>query len=144
MSLTAPRLQRRLPGERRGPCRGQTAKSESVSSPSVGTQTWQIVFHQRFFQRKQKSSHIYVEDFPLTIEERQLINFCLFQAERAIALKWKETHRAASGQRITELSSDLAKKKNDSRCKRHFFLNISQFAVFPNLHEQLQRANARI
>ena len=34
--------------------------------------------------------HIYPENFSVTVKKRKLINFCLLQAKRVIALKWTE------------------------------------------------------
>ena len=55
--------------------------------------------------------HIYPENFPVTVKKRKLINFCLLQAKRVIALKWKEIQRPTVGQWITEMSSNLALEK---------------------------------
>lgn len=61
--LTAPRLRRRLRGERRGPCGGHTAQSELhggkifVSNLSLETKTeaWQIIFNKIFFHAQAKT-----------------------------------------------------------------------------------------
>lgn len=55
--------------------------------------------------------HIYPENFSVTVKKRKLINFCLLQAKRVIALKWKEMQGPTLGQWITELSSNLALEK---------------------------------
>ena len=55
--------------------------------------------------------HIYPENFPLTVKQCKLIIFCLLQAKRVIAFKWKEIQRPTLGQWITELSSNLALEK---------------------------------
>lgn len=55
--------------------------------------------------------HIYPEDIPVNARKRKLINFCLLQAKRVIALKWKEIQRPTSSQWIKEMSCSLAMEK---------------------------------
>lgn len=52
-----------------------------------------------------------------------------------IALKWKETRGATSGQWITELSSDLALEKPTHMAKgkiEDFFYKMQSFLIFTN------------
>lgn len=55
--------------------------------------------------------HIDPEDFPANTKKRKLINFCLLQAKRVIALTWKDTQRPGSRQWVKEMSCSLALEK---------------------------------
>ncbi len=55
--------------------------------------------------------HTYPDDFPASIKKQKLINFCLLQAKRVIALKWKDTMGPSSSQWIKEMSCSLALEK---------------------------------
>lgn len=49
--------------------------------------------------------HIYPEDFPVNTKKHKLINFCLLQAKRVLALTWKDPQRPDSRQQVQEMSA---------------------------------------
>lgn len=55
--------------------------------------------------------HIYPEDFLANTKKHKLINFCLLQAKRVIALTWKDTQRPDSRQWVKKMSCSLALEK---------------------------------
>lgn len=55
--------------------------------------------------------HIYPEDFGANAKKRKLIDFCLLQVKRVIALKWKDVQSPNSTQWLKEMSSHLVLEK---------------------------------
>lgn len=55
--------------------------------------------------------HIYPKEFVASVKKRKLIDFCLLQAKRVIALKWKDVQSPVPALWLKEMSSHLALEK---------------------------------
>lgn len=56
--------------------------------------------------------NIYPENFVANVNKRKLINFCLVQVKRVIALKWRDVQSPDSAQWLKEMSSHRALEKS--------------------------------